>query len=110
MGTTQYSKKIIILLQVIIFCTSCVLFPKTEKIKCNNLFIVYMAGDNSLNKTIYSDFEELKTGVQKEDDIVLVLVDRFSSNLYEDEWNEARLFQISYKNEEVKVEELEEYN
>ena len=53
-----------------------------------------MAGDNSLNKTVYADLEELKAGLQTENDIILVLADRYSSNFYEDEWNEARLLEI----------------
>ena len=69
-----------------------------------------MAGDNSLNKTVYSDFEEMKEGLITENDIILVLADRYSSNFYEDEWNEARLFQISHENNDVKVIELEDEN
>ena len=69
-----------------------------------------MAGDNSLNKTVYADIEEMKQGLVTENDIILVLADRYSSNYFEDEWNEARLFQISYESGNVKLTELEDSN
>ncbi len=69
-----------------------------------------MAGDNSLNKTVYSDFEEMKQGLYTENDIILVLADRYTSNFYEDGWNEARLYQISYEDGETNVIELEDKN
>lgn len=95
---------------MIFYHTSCSFSSKNIKIQCNNLFLVYMAGDNSLNKTVYSDFEEIKEGLRTEDDIILILADRYSSNFYEDEWNETRLFQISYENNELKVIELQDEN
>ena len=93
---------------LILLFSSCNFFEKSEKSTCNNLFLVYMAGDNSLNKTVYTDLEEMKKGLNTENDIILVLANRYSSNFYEDEWNEARLFQISYEKEEIKVIELED--
>lgn len=75
-----------IILNLLVFCFfSCTLLNTDEKLKCNNLFLVFMAGDNSLNKTVYTDLEELKIGLQTENDIILVLADRYSSNFYEDE-------------------------
>ena len=110
MDKKQILKKIVILLVVWLCCISCCFVSKNNKIKCNNLFLVYMAGDNTLNKTIYSDFEEMKEGIHTENDIILVLADRYSSNFFEDEWNEARLFQISYENGNAKFTELEDEN
>lgn len=89
---------------------SCDFFCHQNKIQCNNLFLVYMAGDNSLNRTVYSDIEEMKNGMHKENDIVLVLADRYSPDYFEDEWNEARLFQIAYEEDTVAVQELEDKN
>ena len=110
MDKTQPAKKIIIILLIMLCFISCGFHSKNDTIQCNNLFLVYMAGDNSLNKTVYSDFEEMKEGLITENDIILVLADRYSSNFYEDEWNEARLFQISHENNDVKVIELEDEN
>ena len=108
MDKVHFLKKTITLLLFFQFFVSCNFFSQDEKIQCNNLFLVYMAGDNSLNKTVYSDFEELKEGIKTENDIILVLADRYTSNFYEDEWNEARLFQISFEDKTVKVLELED--
>lgn len=100
-----------IILNLLVFCFfSCTLLNTDEKLKCNNLFLVFMAGDNSLNKTVYTDLEELKIGLQTENDIILVLADRYSSNFYEDEWNEARLLEITYENGKLNVKELEDEN
>ena len=82
---------------------SCDFFCHQNKIQCNNLFLVYMAGDNSLNRTVYSDIEEMKNGMHKENDIALVLADRYSPNYFEDEWNEARLFQIAYEEDTMEL-------
>lgn len=110
MNKPKISKKFLFLILIIFSCISCTLFPTEKKIKCNNLFLVYMAGDNSLNKTVYTDLEELKEGLQTENDIILVLADRYASNFYEDEWNEARLLEISYEYENLKIIELEDEN
>ncbi|MBR1638104.1 MAG: hypothetical protein IJ688_01815 [Treponema sp.] len=110
MDKEKFIAQAIISMLLILCCLSCTCFPKTERITCNNLFLVYMAGDNSLNKTVYSDFEEIKQGLNSENDIILLLADRYTSNFYEDGWDEARLYQISYENEEVNVIELEDNN
>lgn len=110
MVKSKIIKKSVVLILVIFCCFSCTHLNTDEKIKCNNLFLVYMAGDNSLNKTVYADLEELKAGLQTENDIILVLADRYSSNFYEDEWNEARLLEISYENGKLNAKELEDRN
>ncbi len=106
----QIAKETITLLLIMQCFISCHFFSKNEKRQCNNLFLVYMAGDNSLNKTVYADLEEMKQGLSTENDIILVLADRYASNYFEDEWNEARLFQVSYENGNVKLTELEDEN
>ena len=69
----------VLMVSVIFF--SCIPIPSdNEKLECNNLFLVYMAGDNSLNKTVYEDLEEMKQGLSTENDIILVLADRYASN------------------------------
>ena len=88
---------------------SCIPIPSdNEKLECNNLFLVYMAGDNSLNKTVYEDLEEMKQGLSTENDIILVLADRYASDFFEDEWNEARLLEISFTGSQIQVRELED--
>ncbi len=106
----QISKETVTLLLIMQCFISCHFFSKNEKRQCNNLFLVYMAGDNSLNKTVYADLEEMKQGLSTENDIILVLADRYASNYFEDEWNEARLFQVSYESGNVKLTELEDEN
>ena len=97
----------VLMVSVIFF--SCIPIPSdNEKLECNNLFLVYMAGDNSLNKTVYEDLEEMKQGLSTENDIILVLADRYASDFFEDEWNEARLLEISFTGSQIQVRELED--
>ena len=85
MDKKQIIKKSVSLFLIMQSFMSCRFFSKNDKIQCNNLFLVYMAGDNSLNKTVYADLEEMKQGLSTENDIILVLADRYASNHFEDE-------------------------
>lgn len=94
------------LLFLFITLCSCRFVKDADKTECNNLLLVYMAGDNSLNKAIYSDLEEIKNGLIKDGDIVLVLADRYTGDFYSDDWDEARLIELSIENGNLVEKEL----
>lgn len=88
-------------------CTNTLKTAATPRITCSTLILVYMDADNSLNDEALVNMAEMEKARTKGNARLLALIARTSDPTdSEDDWNEARLYEMSYSNGDFSIKQL----